>query len=162
MTTRSFSSLKGDVCLKHMLKEKPLNNGGQTINKHAAYRGVGGKAVFRKTQWRPLLFHSKSDENDETRRDETRRSTGSGLSMGVCATEIFCWQRGLHKQPVAGGWRMGAVRCGSPASSHSHSCLLPSSRHLCCAIVRSVLCFSFAGFIEIIILIIGNKQQRRK
>lgn len=35
---------------------------------------------------------------------------------------------------------------------------------LCCvfSIVRSVLCFSFAGFIEIIILIIGNKQRARK
>jgi len=36
----------------------------------------------------------------------------------------------------------------------------------CCvvffSIVRSVLCFSFAGFIEIIILIIGNKQRARK
>lgn len=46
--------------------------------------------------------------------------------------------------------------------AHGLQLWLLSSVVLCFSIVRSVLCFSFAGFIEIIILIIGNKQRARK
>lgn len=93
-----FSSLNGDVCLKHMLKEKPLNN--RADNKQPVKRGEvekerkgkgEEKSVLRGHSGKHnggLLFHSKSSESDERRddrRDDRRGSTGSGLlSVGGC------------------------------------------------------------------------------
>jgi len=134
-----FSSLNGDVCLKHMFGEdrpgkttlqwadnkQRAKVGGPKHNGVCCFTQKAASNECRTGNLAPLLIFQ-------------RPPPAIPAHGRVCATEIFCWQRGLFKMSGR-RWAVGG------------GCFVPLLPH------RFVLFFS--AFIEIIILIIGNKQR---